>query len=70
MEVKVKFSVQEDDLIAILDLLSLLSVLVTRKDLEIDGGRQFLHQLHLVAGFLYVSACFLAAQVHVRVLVV
>ena len=70
VHIEVDLDVQEDDLIAILDLLTLLSVLVTREDLKVDGRRLFLDQLDFIAGFLDFSASLLSAEVRLGVHVV
>jgi len=63
VQVEVDFHVEEDYLIAELDLFTFLSVLVTGKDLEVDSLIRFVNQFHLVAGLFDVCACFLSAKV-------
>lgn len=67
MKIQVDFHIQKYDLIAILDLLSLLSVLVAGQDLEIDCGGGLINKLDFVTGFFHVSASFLGAKVRFRI---
>ena len=63
VQVQVDLYVQEYDLIAILNLLALLSVLVTGENLEVDGLGRLLYQLDLVASFFVFSTSFLRTEV-------
>lgn len=67
MQVKVNLYVQENDLIAIFDFLTFLTIFVTGQDFEIDSLGGLVNELDFVASFFNIRASFLRTQIGLRI---